>query len=153
MSKPTKSKISFIGYKVRNSNFVLINDEQADEYECDINPSGIINKTDNSFLLRLQVKVFGIFEGEKSFDYDVDIVGIFGFDELSELTRALITKNSIAILFPHLRAYISMTSALTGGETIMIPPFDVRTLSELLKKNLEEIGDAQVNTLEENQST
>lgn len=93
----------------------------------------IARNEDNSFTVTL-----GCVIQEKSNDsihIDISINGQFSFSEKveKEEQEELITKNAMAILFPYLRAEISILTAQPGIPPVVLPAFNINQLFEKSK--------------------
>lgn len=92
-----------------------------------------VSKTENDieqFTVNLKVKICN---EDKSLKIDVKLVGIFECDfsgQSEEFRRQMITKNTVAIMFPYVRAQVSLLSTQPGMVPVIIPPINVNTLIE-----------------------
>ena len=74
------------------------------------------------------------FKGTKSDEYTLEIIlsGFFSIandDDLDDETKkALVTKNSVAILMPYLRSQISLLTAQPDTECVVLPPFNINKM-------------------------
>lgn len=72
-------------------------------------------------------------KGDKPGEYTMEIVvaGYFGLEteELNgEMQKALIRKNSVAILMPYLRSEVSLLTAQPGTDCVVLPPFNIHKM-------------------------
>lgn len=79
-------------------------------------------------------KVTLIFKGNKPEEYtlEISLSGFFSIvndDNLDDETKkALVTKNSVAILMPYLRSQISLLTAQPDTECVVLPPFNINKM-------------------------
>lgn len=79
-------------------------------------------------------KVTLIFKGKKLEEYtlEISLSGFFSIvndDDLDDETKkALVTKNSVAILMPYLRSQISLLTAQPDTECVVLPPFNINKM-------------------------
>ena len=119
-----KSQFSFTNFLISKSEFYRNPFErEQNTYDINIVPSGIIFENDKKFQLNLEVAVS---EENDRFKAVVVIIGFFEFFDISEnqLTNYFYT-NAPAILFPYVRAYIASLTALSGMETVNLPPLNM----------------------------
>lgn len=101
-------------------------------------------KNDNEFKCSFQVKVGEgrehlyrvnlVMVGEKENEYTVKI-GLSGYfrlineEELEEnVAKALISKNSVAIMMPYIRSQLTLLTAQPGTESVVLPPFNINKM-------------------------
>lgn len=132
--KVHEADFRFNEYKILKSH-IDVNDakERAKEYTIDINPSG--RKKDNKFELLLEITIN---DKNEAINIHLNIVGYFNF-------RANINANTLpqyfivnapAILFPYVRAYISLLTSLSGIGTITLPTLNMSSLAKRLSQNI-----------------
>lgn len=123
-----KSSLKFIDYIVDEINFKN-NYTELEEIEIDFDIDTEIKfKEDNRFILKLNLKLFDKAEVKQiaPFFMNVKVVGLFeveGCDE--ELKRGFAEVNSIAILFPYVRALVSNYTAMANVSSLILPPINV----------------------------
>lgn len=107
-----------------NGNMVRFNEsalsksvDMIDEnlYKCSLE----LEMSSESEDAKLQVKVSGIFSIETLIDEDLKMV--------------LVTKNTMAILFPYLRTQVTLLTAQPNVETVVLPPVNINALLENMK--------------------
>lgn len=122
------SVLSFKNYVVENiefnTNFECSGKQQEITYDLDSEYS----IEENSFILHLEIIIFP--EAEKNdypFTMRVKIAGLFEINSQidEDAQKNLIEKNSIAILFPYLRALISVYSSNANIGNLILPPINV----------------------------
>lgn len=71
---------------------------------------------------------------DKDIDIKLVMSGYFGFiygnDLAEEKKEHFIEKNTLAIIFPYIRSYITNLTAQSGGKPIVIPPININALLE-----------------------
>lgn len=98
--------------------------------ESKIELSGTLFKTEKRFELVMDTK----FSEVDVFDAKIKLIGHFEFkNELAETAEHFFFLNAPAILFPHVRAYVSALTALSGMAAILLPTFNLVHLGEKLK--------------------
>lgn len=121
------SPLKFINYVVDKVEFKN-NYEFSDEIEIDFDiDSNIEVSEDNKCFLKLSLELFKNKVENSPFSMSVDVIGVFEIDELenNEMKKEIIEKNTIAILFPYLRAIVSNYTALANITPLLLPPINV----------------------------
>ena len=107
--------------------------EEIDSNELSINLENQISRIEASNNYKVDLTVFIEEKIEKSFDLKLSISGFFSFkvDDLEdEIKQLLLKKNTLSILFPYLRAQISLITSQPGMEPIVLPPININALVE-----------------------
>ena len=116
---------------------VEINLEKYEKGNLRVNftPKGIFDSSKKIFELIFEVKVCG--EDEKQPFVKIRCKGIFNFLEVSSFEDIpdFFYKNSIAILFPYIRAYISLVTTQANVPGIILPTYNLSKLDNELKNN------------------
>ena len=104
-----------------------------------ISPSGIIDIVKKTFELQLIVEIIDV---NGQFESKVIIVGLFEFKEVTNMDNLdnYFYINAPAIIFPYVRSYVSALTALSGFETINLPPVNIGVLKDELKTNTHNIN-------------
>ncbi|MFP5040484.1 protein-export chaperone SecB [Parasediminibacterium sp. JCM 36343] len=112
------------------SNF---NDE---ELELDFSPKGVYNSQDATFVLTFNFKAFAKGEQDNPF-VSIQCVGLFKFENVSSFEEipSYFFRNSIAILFPFVRSFVSIVTIQANVPPIMLPTMNLSSLEEPLKQN------------------
>ena len=104
--------------------------------DFDINSSNKVEE--NNFILGLGIVVFpNAKENDYPFTLKVELSGLFEVESgVDDKTKDnFIERNAIAILFPYLRAILSVYSSNSNVGTIVLPPINVvKYLEEKRKK-------------------
>lgn len=100
---------------------------QPDELKYKINRN-MISLGNDEYKVVLSIKINSLNE---SFELQVTIVGIFEIksDNISdELKNSVIKRNTVAILFPYLRAQITLLTAQPDLKPIVLPAININSL-------------------------
>lgn len=126
----TKAKIEFPAQTERNL-----------DLDVKFLPKGEFVKTDATFKLYLKV-IISLNKDELGTNFvEVDSFSEFVFSEQIQLgdIPGFFYPNSIAIVFPYIRAFISTLSLQANMNPIILPTMNLTSLQEELKKNTTEI--------------
>lgn len=107
--------------------------EEIDSSELSINLENQISRIEASNNYKIDLTVIIEEKMKKSFDLKLSISGFFSFkvDDLEdEIKQLLLKKNTLSILFPYLRAQISLITSQPGMEPIVLPPININALVE-----------------------
>lgn len=107
--------------------------EEIDSNELSINLENQISRIEASNNYKVDLTVIIEEKIKKSFDLKLSISGFFSFkvDDLEdEIKQLLLKKNTLSILFPYLRAQISLITSQPGMEPIVLPPININALVE-----------------------
>lgn len=74
---------------------------------------------------------------EKDSFITIRCIGTFVFENVSDITKIpdFFYKNSIAILFPYVRAYVSLITTQANFPGIILPTLNLSELGNILKEN------------------
>lgn len=114
-----------------------MNNRTSDELFVDFQPSGIFDEKNKQYTLVFKF----IAQSSDKKDSDpfvvVNCVGVFNFKDVSTLKDIpeFFYRNSIAILFPFMRAYVSMVTNQANVQSIMLPTLNLSSLETPLKEN------------------
>ena len=127
-----KSPFKFNGYLVRHSEINLSeNIPDGDELNIDIEPGGIKRGVDFTLTLNLH-----LYDNNGLLDVKVEVLGYFTFKEKENEVPDYFTINAPAILFPYVRAYVSLLTSLSGKGTVNLPTLNLSGLAGKLKENI-----------------
>jgi preprotein translocase subunit SecB len=127
-----KAEFSFKGYRFSkvSFDFDIVNNER---FDLEIHPSGKYNSSEGVFVLRFLFEAFA--STEKKLALSVECESVFKFAEPIDFADIppYFFANSIAIVFPYIRAFISTISVQAGGiKPIVIPTFNLTSLQNKL---------------------
>lgn len=127
-----KSAFKFNGYLVKHSEINLSEYiPDGEELKIDIEPSGV--KKGKNFTLTLKIHLY---DGKGLLDVNAEILGYFTFKEEEDEISKYFTTNAPAILFPYVRAYVSLLTSLSGKGTINLPTLNLSGLAGELWDNI-----------------
>lgn len=129
------ANLFFKHFRVVESNLRAELENESGAFAIQIEPSGELNKQGKTFLLRLNCNI----HVEGKFHATVLVEGFFGFNVWDEQTDSLLFTNAPALLFPHVRAYLAALTALSGYQTLLIPPMNLTGLQSKLRENVVEV--------------
>ena len=87
---------------------------------------GVVKLAENQYRVSLQVNME---TEDKSVTLHIRIVGLFGVEtDDPKLKTALVTKNTLSILFPYLRSQITLVTAQSGLPPITLPIINVAAM-------------------------
>lgn len=135
-----KANLRFKDYVVNNiefkNNFSF--DDGPVDIDFDIN-SEVNFVNESEFFLALEVELFR--DAEKNnypFNFKVEIIGSFEIDCDDDKQKNILSEqNSVAILFPYVRALISTYTSASNVLPIILPPINV--VKYLQNKKLKEV--------------
>lgn len=109
----------------------------SDKLSVKFNPSGVFNKKDSTYNLTFDFVAFSSDEDDaKPFVY-MRCIGIFKLNNVTSLSEipSYFYRNSVALLFPYLRAYVSMVTNQANINSLMLPTMNLISLEKPLKEN------------------
>lgn len=131
-----KSLLRFKNYTVNKIEFYSNTDFQEKEQvvvDFDIKKKvEFIEDDNNTMLVTLLLSIFdNPKENNYPFSMNIEITGIFELDGAGlEMKKVFAESNSIAILFPYVRALISTYTANANVPPLILPPINVNKLVE-----------------------
>jgi preprotein translocase subunit SecB len=137
MVKASFSILNYFFDKVRidyNSN-----GNNSRDLKIDFNPSGLFNSVDNKFTLTFDVRVYedvGNNTVENKPFIEIRCNSVFKFEDLNSFDEIpdFFYKNSIAIMFPFIRAYISLITNQANIPGVLLPIMNLTELYSQLKE-------------------
>ena len=128
-----KASFSFLYYTF--DKIILDCENLSNDVELNISfhPSGEFLESDSSF------KLIVVFEAREKENLVINVVcksvfkfnGVLSIEEIPEYFYA----NSIAILFPYIRAMVSTVTLQANMRPLILPTLNLSSLKEILKKN------------------
>ncbi|MGY5848402.1 protein-export chaperone SecB [Salegentibacter sp. HM20] len=110
---------------------------KGDDLYVNFEPSGIFYPKDKKYNLSFIFSALSSKEeGTKPFVI-VKCIGVFDFKEVHSLDDIpeFFYRNSIAILFPYMRAYVSMVTNQANIQPVMLPTLNLTSLEKPLREN------------------
>ena len=132
------SKFQFKGFNIIRSLIERNENKASQKINLGFAPKGFINKNDSNFQLQLGVRIE---DENKSFKIEIDAIANYVFENKESLNNLskFFYVNAPALLFPYIRAYISILTNLSGFEPINLPTLNMTRLGEDLRKNTTEV--------------
>ncbi len=128
--KDIKSSLKFNDYIVKNIIFKYNEGFNGEAVKISFNITRKVlykNEDNNSAEVTLFVDIFDDkFEDNQPFYMHIEITGYFEVDDIqSEIGKHLIKYNSVAILFPYVRALITSYTANSNVPPLILPPINI----------------------------
>lgn len=136
--KNIKSALKFINYIVDTIEFNTNFDFSGKDKDIDFDINSDCTFEDDNFILSLELTVFPNAEkNDYPFTMRAKIIGLFEVEHgIQETTKKdFAERNSIAILFPYLRALVSVYTSNANIGNLILPPINVVKYLEDKKKN------------------
>ncbi len=138
MEPVVNAEFNLEDYKI--TRFLLIAPEKDEPgVHIAFNPSGEYNEASGIFKLTFDfIAFFGDPEkDDKENIFEATLVSNFKFQFPLEFDRIpdFFYVNSIAIVFPHLRAFVSTVTSLANAKRIILPLLNLTNLETVLKEN------------------
>ena len=111
----------------------------GDDIALKIDPVGIFNKSDKMFSLTFNFYAFNKSDSSERNFVNCKMTATFQFsDDVIELENiaTYFYANSIAIVFPYLRAFISSLTIQANLKPMILPTMNLTSLSNPLKENV-----------------
>jgi preprotein translocase subunit SecB len=126
---------SIISYQFDKVNIDLSNHTHS-ELLLDFETNGNYINSDSTYVLTFVVKVFNKDQIDTPF-INVQCNGVFKFENVTSLDEipAFFYRNAIAILFPYVRAYVSLVSTQANVPGVILPTLNLSDLEDTLRKN------------------
>jgi preprotein translocase subunit SecB len=133
-----KAAFSIINYQFDKVSIDL-NNHNSKDLSLSFDTSGIYFNENQNFELRFVVKVAQN-TNENPFA-EISCKGTFKFENIDSFDNIpeFFYRNSIAILFPYVRAYLSLVTTQANVPGIILPTLNLSNLESELKKNTTQI--------------
>jgi len=121
-------------YKISKFQFVESSDE-GESLNVKFQPSGRYISKEGKFILTFEF--FATYGEQETILINATMDAFFKFQEPIEFTEIpdYFYRNSIAIVFPYLRAFISTLTSVANSKPIILPVMNLSSLEEPLQKN------------------
>lgn len=135
MKNMSKAAFALKNYRFKKAKLDLSSIEGKCDFSIDFNPKGSLREKDKSFSLSI---VFSATSGENNSVelISIECEAIFVFD--TQVTLDTIPDyfyaNSIAIIFPYIRAFVSTITLQANIIPILLPTYNLTFLKEKLKE-------------------
>lgn len=129
-----KAAFSIVNYQFDKVHIDLKN-HKSNDLDLSFNTKGVYYNEKSTFELQFEVIVSNK-ESENPF-VEISCNGTFKFDNVSsyEDIPEFFYRNSIAILFPYVRAYLSLVTTQANVPGIILPTLNLSNLEADLRKN------------------
>lgn len=129
-----KAAFSIINYQFDKVNIDFDN-HSGNDLDLSFDCNGVFINENSSF--DLTFKVIVISNKEKNPFVTIQCKGVFKFENVSSFEEIpdFFYRNSIAILFPYVRAYVSLVTTQANIPGIILPTLNLTGLEVELKKN------------------
>lgn len=133
-----KAAFSIINYQFDKVSIDLSNHNNKD-LSLSFDTSGIYFNENQNFELRFVVKVAQ--NADENPFAEISCKGTFKFENIESFENIpeFFYRNSIAILFPYVRAYLSLVTTQANVPGIILPTLNLSNLETELKKNTTQI--------------
>lgn len=137
-NKATKAAFGLTNYKfVKVEIYYDLAPNDDNELSIEFNPSGEFNTEKKLFILKIKFNAYDESKGiKKSFIHTV-ISADFNFENITSLDDipSYFYKNSIAIVYPYIRAFVSNLSLQANVGSFILPTLNLSMLENTLKEN------------------
>lgn len=135
----TQGAFSFDRYIFERATINFQNYKDGDKLKLSFSPRGRFDKKTKRFTLFFNFKAENTTIETDGLVSEVECVATFSFkaEEASFEVPDFFYVNSIAIVFPYVRAFVSSLSLLANAIPIIIPTLNLTSLKEELKNNTE----------------
>ena len=108
-----------------------------DKMSVQFDPSGVFLKDKSQYDLKFTFKAFFKESGPEKPYVLIECIGLFNFKNVSSLDEipSFFYRNAIAILFPYLRAFVSMVTLQANLVPVVLPTLNLSDLEQPLKEN------------------
>ena len=130
-----KAAFSLLGYKFDKVNLDLSSLHPGTEFNIIFSPSGVFHPKTGEFSLKFafSAKV----DGNDTEVIYINCVATYKFKDVREFSEIpeYFYANSIAILFPYVRAFVSTVTLQANIKPIVLPTYNVSPLKDELIRN------------------
>lgn len=129
-----KASFSIVNYFFDKVSLDLNNKPDNNELSIAFDVRGLFKSADSIFNLFFKVEVLN--EETKQSLVTIQCQGVFKINEVTGHTQIpdFFYNNSIAILFPYVRSYISIITTQANIQGIILPTLNLSSLGAVLKK-------------------
>lgn len=109
----------------------------SDKLFVDFKPSGVFNAENSTYQLTFDFSALTSNENGVLPFVNIRCNGIFKFENVTSVDEipSFFYRNSIAILFPYLRAYVSIITNQANTPPVVLPTMNLASLEKPLKEN------------------
>ena len=111
--------------------------EKSSTIDLDFIPSGEFSRKENKYILYIEFLAFDEKYDKKEAFIKTKLVANFKFKEVNNIEDipTYFYRNSIAIVFPYIRAFVSNLSLQANAGSLILPTLNLGMLEDTLKKN------------------
>jgi len=133
-----KAAFSIINYQF-DKVFIDLSNHHSKDLSLSFDTSGTYFNENQNFELKFVVKVAQ--NAEENPFAEISCKGMFKFENIESFENIpeFFYRNSIAILFPYVRAYLSLVTTQANVPGIILPTLNLSNLEAELKKNTTQI--------------
>ncbi len=130
-----KAEFSIVSYKFDQVNINSLN-HKNNELSLSFDTKGLYSQSDSEYYLTFKISVFNDNQNDNPFVV-VQCVGTFKFENVANINEIpdFFYRNSIAILFPYVRAYVSLITTQANVPGVILPTLNLSNLESDLRKN------------------
>ena len=105
------------------------------KYHVSINPTGNLVLKEKQFYLDIYFSIIYVEDKEPSIECTVR--GIFSFNKISSIEEIpeYFYANSVAILYPYIRSFVSTLTSSSNNGHILLPTLNLSSMGKVLKEN------------------
>lgn len=116
--------------------FIDLQNQKPSETVINFDPSGVYDSDKSTYDLKFIFSAFSTESGDSPF-IRIQCLGTFSFENVNEIGEipSFFYRNSIAILFPYVRAFISTVTLQANIPPMILPTYNLSELEAPLKEN------------------
>lgn len=108
--------------------------KNAHKIEVNLIPKGTFDSKNSKYNLTLELSLTDSENNNNELVF-INCIGTFIFEDLSKGIPDFFYINSIAILFPYLRAFLSTVTTQAGIDPLVLPTYNLSALETPLRNN------------------
>ncbi len=110
---------------------------KSDKLFVDFKPSGVFNSENSTYHLTFDFSALTSQEKDVLPFVNIRCNGVFKFENVTSVDEipSYFYRNSVAILFPYLRAYVSIITNQANTSPLVLPTMNLASLEKPLKEN------------------
>ena len=107
------------------------------DLQIDFKPSGLFKQAESESVYELKIIFSAADKGSQKHIVDIECNAIFKFAERIEFNEipSYFYGNSIAIIFPYIRAFISTVTLQANFQPLVLPTMNLSSLADPLREN------------------
>lgn len=121
-------------------------DERYAVIDVQFKPSGIYNPKNGEFKLSIDISIVASTKEDKKDYHTIVTLGAIGYYQLTDTPPFneipdFFYGNSIAIIFPYLRAFVSTLTVQSGNRLLVLPILNLSALAPILREKTISLND------------